>query len=95
MADDEKNPLLDEIRAGLGSGTMSTENTKEAIDNSTVDEDKKEEIKKALDELKRKMAEIDGIIAALKKKEELERKTPKRTERMLTEIKVPSLELLK
>jgi len=95
MVDEEKNPLLEELRQGLGTGVVSTENTKEAIDASEVDEVKKEDVKKALDELKRKMAEIDGILAELKKKEELENNSPKRTERMLTEIKVPSLELLK
>jgi len=89
------NPLLEEIREGIGAGVVSTQNTKDAIDNSRVSEDKKDEIKKALDELKRKMTEIDSIISELKKKEELEKNAPKRTERLLTEIKVPSLDLLK
>ena len=39
--------------------------------------------------------EIDSILVDLKKREMLEKSNPKRTERLLTEIKVPSLEMLK
>jgi len=95
MVEESKNPLLEEIRQGLGQGTTSTQNTKDAIDKQPIDDAKKEEVKKALDELKRKMAEIDTIIAELKRREEKEKNSPKRTEKLLTEIQVPSLELLK
>ena len=92
---DEVNPLLDEIRASVGPSIVSGQNIKDAISNSSLDDSKKEEIKKALDDLKRKMVEIDEIIVALKKREVMEKNNPKRTEKLLTEIKVPSLEMLK
>ncbi len=62
---------------------------------SNIDPAQKEDIKKVIDELKSKMGEIDKIIAELKKREEKEKNLPKKTEMLLTEIKVPSLELLK
>jgi len=62
---------------------------------TTADSAQKEEIKRVINDLKSKMVEIDKIIIELKKREERDRNLPKKTEMLLTEIKVPSLELLK
>ncbi len=62
---------------------------------SGIDPNQKEEIKRVVEELKTKMIEIDKIIADLKSRDEKEKNQPKKTQMLLTEIKVPSLELLK
>jgi predicted nucleic acid-binding Zn-ribbon protein len=96
MSDEEqKNSLLAELRAGLGqvSGNQTPQAQKAPSQSGT---DSKEEMLKVLAELRQKMAEIDKITEDLsKKREELEEHTPKRTEKLLQEIKVPPLEMLK
>ena len=47
---EEVSPLLSEIRTEIGSGTQSTQNIKDTVDSSNLDESKKQEIKKALDD---------------------------------------------
>jgi hypothetical protein len=59
-------------------------------------EQAKREMSKIIAELKEKMEEIDKITTELEsKRKELELNTPKRTEKLLHEIKVPPLEMLK
>jgi methyl-accepting chemotaxis protein len=59
-------------------------------------EDAKREMSKIISDLKQKMEEIDKITTELEsKRKELELNTPKRTEKLLHEIKVPPLEMLK
>jgi len=61
-----------------------------------ANEDAKREMSKIINELKQKMEEIDKITTELEgKRRELELNTPKRTEKLLHEIKVPPLEMLK
>ncbi|MEK6959150.1 MAG: hypothetical protein AABW59_03845 [archaeon] len=56
----------------------------------------KEEMVRILTDLKKKMAEIDKITDELdQRRREMEKSSPKKTEKILEEIKVPSLELLK
>ena len=56
----------------------------------------KVEMEKMLAELKKKMNEIDDISKKLEEKRRIvETQMPARTEKMLQEIKVPSLEMLK
>jgi len=83
--ENEEHPLLGEIREGISS------------QNSVGEEEyTKEEIARVLVELKKKMADIDKITDELNaKRRAMEKETPKKTERMLQEIKVPSLEMLK
>ena len=91
---EENNPLLVEIRDGLGSKNIP----KETPSQQSSDLNKtKEEMSKIISELKQKMIEIDKITAQLdEKRRELDSKaSPKKTEKILQEIKVPSLEMLK
>jgi len=92
---DTKNTLLQELRFGLGQTNQApVAPAKEAIPQNA--DDSKQEMIRILTELKQKMAEIDKITEELtRKREEMEEHTPKRTERLLQEIKVPPLELLK
>ncbi|VVB74816.1 Uncharacterised protein [uncultured archaeon] len=86
--EDEEHPLMGEIREGLGSGSLAASEDEQ--------EYTKEEIARVLVELKKKMADIDKITAELnEKRKSMEKETPKKTEKMLQEIKVPSLEMLK
>ncbi len=81
---DEEHPLMGELREGIGAQGEGEE------------EYTKEEIARVLVELKKKMAEIDRITAELnEKRKAIDKETPKKTEKMLQEIKVPSLEMLK
>jgi len=82
--EDEEHPLMGELREGIGASLGEDQ------------EYTKEEIARVLAELKKKMADIDRITAELnEKRRAIEKETPRKTERMLQEIKVPSLEMLK
>ena len=86
---EEENKLLSEVRQGI-MPPVSSEPKKE-LDNNT-----KEEMAKILAELKQKMKDIDKITIELnKKREELTKTSPTKTEKLLQEIKVPPLEILK
>ena len=86
---EEENKLLNEVRQGIMS-SISSEPKKEMTNNT------KEEMSKILTELKQKMKDIDRITVELdKKREELNRTSPSKTEKLLQEIKVPPLEILK
>ena len=61
-----------------------------------MDEQTKQEMSKILGELRNKMDEIDRLTKELKRtKDELSKTPPKKTEKLLEEIVVPSLEMLK
>ena len=61
-----------------------------------VDDESKQEMQEIIANLKKKMAEIDKMTDELnKKKKDLEKDSPKKTKKLLEEIKVPSLDLLK
>ncbi len=61
-----------------------------------MDEQTKQEMSKILGELRNKMDEIDRLTKELKiTKDELSKTPPKKTEKLLEEIVVPSLEMLK
>jgi hypothetical protein len=61
-----------------------------------LDGNTKNEMKNILDELRKKMEEIDILTRELKKqKTELSKTEPRDTEKLLEEIEVPSLEMLK
>ena len=89
---EEENKLLNEVRQGIMPQTLNAEpNKRSDLDNST-----KEEMTKILNELKQKMKDIDRITSELnRKREELTKSTPAKTEKLLQEIKVPPLEILK
>jgi hypothetical protein len=136
MDDEERHPLLDEIRQGLGqiggqqvqTNQMNVPNQANDSNISTAqqgqtssstaqslspeikqfqaslsspgagkfDDKTKEEMGRILSELKQKMADIDALKMDLeKKRRELEKAAPIKTERILQEIKVPPLEMLK
>jgi|GEM_PF-947988 len=82
-----ENPLLHEVKQGLAPKVSEKKEDKEKT---------KEEMGRILAELKQKMREIDRITADLRRKKlEEEKDSPKKTERILHEIKVPPLEMLK
>ncbi len=86
---EEENKLLTEVRKGI-MPQVSAEPKKD-LDNNT-----KEEMAKILAELKQKMKDIDRITEELnKKRDQLSKATPTKTEKLLQEIKVPPLEILK
>ena len=88
MEEEQPNPLLSELRQGLGH--INPQSPPPTLDKT------REEMVKIISELKQKMVEIDKITAQLdEKRRELERNSPKKTEKILQEIKVPPLELLK
>jgi uncharacterized phage infection (PIP) family protein YhgE len=132
MDDDERHPLLDEIRHGLGNSSeqaqqpnsgaslnpVSQGNNSSEIkqasqapaspeikqfsaysqENNAPDlgDKTKNEMAKILSELKQKMADIDSLKLDLERKRfQIEKATPRKTERILQEIKVPPLEMLK
>lgn len=87
----EENKLLKKVREGIVSSKFSDEPTP-----VKTEEEAREEISKVLIELKQKMKEIDRITVELnRKREELSKNSPKRTTKLLEEIKVPPLEMLK
>jgi len=58
--------------------------------------EEQEEMSKIIADLRRKMAEIDKITEELeKKRKQTETGSPQKTQRILEEIKVPPLELLR
>jgi len=86
---EEENKLLNEVRQGIMPQVSSE--PKKDLDNNT-----KDEMAKILTELKQKMKDIDRITVELnKKREELSKSSPAKTEKLLQEIKVPPLEILK
>lgn len=88
---EEENKLLNEVREGIMPKAQEVPLKKEEIDNNT-----KEEMAKILKELKQKMQDIDRITNELnRKREELNKASPSKTEKLLQEIKVPPLEILK
>ena len=96
----ENNSLLQEIRGGLGSNKPLEVKSSQPVQKQSSIEDTKAEMSKILAELKQKMVEIDKITNELEeKRKELgintQNNSPKKTERILQEIKVPSLEMLK
>jgi hypothetical protein len=92
---EETNQLLAEIRQGLEAHSE----TEKPVEPSTPPGDPEKirtEMAQILAELKQKMMEIDRITADLeKKRKEMDKDSPKKTEKILQEIKVPPLELLK
>ncbi|MCX6804389.1 MAG: hypothetical protein NTY48_07545 [Candidatus Diapherotrites archaeon] len=98
---DETNPLLEEIRNGLGAKDTqnpqigSQEQSGKETTREGLEESKKDEIKRVLETLKKKMAEIDNILDQIKQRGLSTPSLPKRTEQILTQIKVPALEMLK
>ena len=59
-------------------------------------EEQKKEMSEIIANLRKKMAEIDEITKDLEEKKKLnEKETPKKTKRLLEELKVPALDLLK
>jgi len=88
---EEENKLLNEVRQGIMPQTPVEQVKKSDLDNST-----REEMNKILSELKQKMKDIDRITTELnRKRDEMGRASPTRTEKLLQEIKVPPLEILK
>jgi len=95
VEEETKNTLLQELRIGLGQNTQNPSPQSQQSANQGTDKSK-EEMLKILAELKQKMSEIDKITEELsKKREEMEEHTPRKTEKLLMEIKVPPLEMLK
>ena len=91
----ERNPLLDELKQGLGANSSAQSIAKPAAPQLN-EADAREEMGKIIAELRKKMADIDKITAELEqKRRELDKSSPKRTEKILQEIKVPPLEMLK
>ncbi len=87
---EEENKLLNEVRQGI-MPAVPVEQKKGDLDNNT-----KEEMNKILAELKQKMRDIDRITSELNRKRvELNKSSPTKTEKLLQEIKVPPLEILK
>ena len=62
--------------------------------NICMDEEK-QEMQEIIANLKKKMSEIDELTKDFAQKKEDAKDTPKKTKRLLEEIKVPSLEMLK
>ena len=93
---EENNTLLQEIRQGIESSKpVAQEKVQEPVKTVSTDQ-AKEEMAQIIAELKQKMKEIDKITAELEeKRKELNINSPKKTERILQEIKVPSLDMLK
>ena len=88
---EEENKLLNEVRQGIMPTTVGEQIKKSDLDNNT-----REEMTKILNELKQKMKDIDRITTELnRKREELTKSSPTKTEKLLQEIKVPPLEILK
>ena len=86
---EEENELLGIVKEGI-MPAVSSEPKKE------VEADTKEEITKILKELKQKMQDIDRITKELeKKRNELNKSSPTHTKKLLEEIKVPPLEVIK
>jgi hypothetical protein len=88
---EEENKLLTEVRQGIMPNATSGELPKKDLDENT-----KSEMSKILSDLKQKMQEIDRITTELnRKRNQFNKSSPERTEKLLQEIKVPPLEILK
>jgi uncharacterized lipoprotein YehR (DUF1307 family) len=89
---EEENKLLNEVRQGIMPQTQNAPPVKKSdLDNTT-----REEMNKILTELKQKMKDIDRITNELnRKRNELTKSSPIKTEKLLQEIIVPPLEILK
>ncbi|MFA5361418.1 MAG: hypothetical protein WC290_03135 [archaeon] len=86
---EEENKLLDKVKEGI-MPAVSGEPKKE------IEANTKEEITKILSELKQKMMDIDRITSELEKKRNaLSKSSPSHTQKLLEEIKVPPLEIIK
>lgn len=86
---EEENELLSKVKEGI-MPQVSNEPKKE------IEAHAKEEISKILSDLKQKMNEIDKITKELERKRfDLSKSSPVKTEKLLQEIKVPPLEVLK
>jgi len=78
--------MTEEINGGAQQATQS----------DSQNEDAKREMTRIIAQLKQKMSEIDRITQELEqKRREMDTRSPRKTEKILEEIKVPSLELLK
>jgi len=96
--EETKNTLLQELRIGLGQSTQTPSAQPQSPQPTTNQgtDSSREEMGKILADLKQKMLEIDKITQDLaKKREDMEEHTPRKTEKLLLEIKVPPLEMLK
>jgi hypothetical protein len=61
-----------------------------------MDEEKsKEELQDIIKSLRKKMLEIDELTKEIKEKRKEDKADPEKTRRLLEELKVPALELLK
>jgi len=77
---------------------MSEEENKEdkIKEDLAVAQDAKKEMNKILAELRQKMSEIDELTQAIdEKQKDINPSSPKKTKKLLEEIKVPPLEMLK
>ena len=96
--EEENNPLLQELRQGLGANSQKpiAQDKKSESTLGQGNENAKEEMAHIIAELKKKMLEIDKITQELEeKRKQIDRPSPRSTEKILQEIKVPPLELLK
>ena len=73
------------------------ENKKDKIkEDLEVAQDAKKEMNKILAELRQKMSEIDALTEEIdEKRNDINPSSPKKTKKLLEEIKVPPLEMLK
>jgi len=77
---------------------MSEEENKEdkIKEDLEVAQDAKKEMNKILAELRQKMSEIDALTEEIdEKRNDINPSSPKKTKKLLEEIKVPPLEMLK
>lgn len=93
-----ENPALKQIRSQVEAGFRQEQPRPEQQRQGKWATDSqpnvnKEEIQKILGELRNKMGEIDRIVDELKKK--AAENSPAASERLLKEIKVPALDMLK
>ncbi len=93
MGDNTDSAIQENIKKETLKETQNAEKFLEQ--KREIDEKTKEEMKKIIQELKNKMVEIDNIMLNLKNKDTNSQESPQKIRRRLTEIKVPSLELLK
>ena len=73
------------------------ENKKDKIkEDLEIAQDAKKEMNKILAELRQKMSEIDALTEEIdEKRNDINPSSPKKTKKLLEEIKVPPLEMLK
>ena len=76
----------------------NAKSTKEEITQENIEaaKDAKKEMNKILSELRQKMSEIDELTHEIdEKRTDINTSTPKKTKKLLEELKVPPLEMLK